>query len=65
MSEGSPWILGRKHNKKNQILTIHIRLKPAHLIVLLGHLGLQAPDLFLALTDLCGGPGGLTLGCNL
>ena len=65
VSEGSPRILGRKHNKKNRRLTVHIRLKPAHLIVLPNHLGLQAPDLFLALTDLRGEPGGHALGCNL
>ena len=30
-----------------------------------GHLGLQASDLFLALTDLCSEPGGYALGHNL
>jgi len=32
---------------------------------MLGHLDLQALDLFLALTDLHGEPGGHALGCNL
>ena len=45
-----------KDSKGNRRLTVHIRPKPAHLIVLLGHLGLQAPNLFLALTDLHGEP---------
>ena len=36
-----------------------------HLITLSGHLGLQASDLLLALTDLHGEPGRHALGCNL
>jgi len=36
-----------------------------HLITLSGHLGLQASDLLLALTDLHGEPGEHALGCNL
>ena len=54
-----------KDNKGNQRLTIHVRPKLAHLIVLLGHLGLHASDLFLALTNLHGEPGGHALGRNL
>ena len=41
-----------KDNKRNQRLTIHVHSKPTYLIALLGHLGLQAPDLFLVLIDL-------------
>ena len=55
----------KEKDKGNQRLTLHIHLKPTHLIALLGHLGLQALDLFLALTDLRGEPGGHALGCNL
>ena len=54
-----------KDNKGNRRLTIHIHLKLAHLIVLSSHLGLLALDLFLALTDLRGEPGGHALGHNL
>ena len=54
-----------KGNKGNQRLIVHIRPKLAHLIVLSGHLSLQALDLFLALTDLHGEPGRHALGCNL
>ena len=54
-----------KDNKGNQRLTINVRLKLAHLTKLLGHLGLHAPDLFVALTDLCGEPGGHALGHDL
>ena len=54
-----------KDNKGNQRLIVHIHLKPAHLIVLPGHLGFQVPDLFLALTDLHSEHGGHALGCNL
>ena len=36
-----------------------------HLIMLPGHLGLQVPDLFLALTDHRGEPSGHALDCNL
>ena len=36
-----------------------------HLIVLSGHLGLQASDLFLALTDLRSEPDAHALSCNL
>ena len=54
-----------KDNKGNRRLTVHVCLKPAHLIALPGHLSLQAPDLLLALPDLHGEPGGHTLGCNL
>ena len=54
-----------KDNKGNQRLTIHVHPKPTYLIALLGHLGLQAPNLFLALTDLHGEPNRHALGCNL
>ena len=54
-----------KDNKGNRRLTIHVCPKLAYLIELLGHLDLQASDLFLALTDLCGKPGGHALGYNL
>ena len=54
-----------KYNKGNQRLTIHIYPKHAHLIALPGHLGLQARDLFLALTDRYGESDGHALGCNL
>ena len=54
-----------KDNKGNRRLTVHVCPKPAHLITLLGHLGLQVSYLFLALTDLHGEPGGHTLSCNL
>ena len=54
-----------KDNKGNQRLTIHVCPKPAHLITLPGHLGLQASDLFLALTDPHGEPSGHALGYNL
>ena len=54
-----------KDNKGNQRLTMHICPKPAHLIVLLGHLSLQALDLFLALTDNHGEPSGHALDYNL
>ena len=54
-----------KDNKGNQRLTVHVHPKLAHFIMLLGHLGLWAPDLFLALTDLCGEPVEHTLGRNL
>jgi len=54
-----------KDNKGNRRLTVHVRPKPAHLIALPGHLGLQASDLILALTDLHGEPGGHALGHNL
>ena len=71
---------GEKDSKGNQRITIHIYPKPAHLITLPSHLGLQAPDLFLALlalsshlgldrflalTDLRGEPGGHALNRNL
>jgi hypothetical protein len=36
-----------------------------HLLALPGHLGLQAPNFFLALTDLRGKPGSHVLGLNL
>ena len=52
-------------NKGNQRLTVHIRPKPAHLIALSGHLGFEAPDLFLALTDLHSEPNGHAFGYNL
>ena len=55
----------KKDNKGNRRLTIHVRPKPAHLVTLPGHLGLQAPDHFLALTDLRGEPGGHALVYNL
>ena len=55
----------REKDKGNWRLTIHVRPKLAHLIVLPGHLGLQEQNLFLALTDLHGEPDGHTLGCNL
>ena len=54
-----------KDNKGNQKLTVHVRLKPTQLIMLLGHLGLQVPDLFLELTDLRGELGKHALGHNL
>ena len=54
-----------KDNKENQRLTVHVRPKPMYLIMLPGHLGLQAPNLFLALTDLRGDPSGHALYCNL
>ena len=54
-----------KDNKGNWRLTVHIHPKLVHLIALLGHLGLQALDLFLALTDLHGEPGGHALSHNL
>ena len=54
-----------KDNKGNQGLTVHVRPKPAHLITLPGHLGLQAPNLLLALPNLHGEPGEHALGCNL
>ena len=54
-----------KDNKGNHRLTIHVHPKPAHLIALPGHLGLQASDLFLALLDILREPGGHTLGYNL
>ena len=44
----------KKDNKGNRRLTVHVRLKPAHLITPLGHHGLQALDLFLALLALPG-----------
>ena len=56
---------GEQVNKGNRRLTIHVHPKPAHLIVLPGHLGLQAPDLLLALPDLCVEPIGHALGYNL
>jgi len=55
----------KKDNKENWRLTVHIHPKPMHLIMLPDHLSLQAPDLFLALTDLHGKPGGHALGYNL
>ena len=54
-----------KDNKGNWRLTFHVHPELAHLFALLDHLGLQAPDLFLALTDLRGEPGGHALGLNL
>ena len=54
-----------KDNMGNWRLTIHVCPKLVHFIALLGHLGLWAPDLFLALTDLCGEPVEHTLGRNL
>jgi len=36
-----------------------------HLIALPGHLGLQALELFMALTDLCDEPSRHALSCNL
>ena len=54
-----------KDNKGNRRLTVHIRPKLVHLITLPGHLGLQASDLFLALTDLRGEPGRHALRRNL
>ena len=54
-----------KDNKGNRRLTVHVHSKLAHLIMPPGHLGLQAPDLFLTLTDLRGEPGRHTINCNL
>ena len=54
-----------KYTKENRGLTVHVRLKPAHLIALPGHLDLQAPNLLLALPDLHDKPGGHALGYNL
>ena len=56
---------GEKDNKGNRRLIVHVCLKPAHLIALPGHLSLQAPDLFLALTALRGKPGRHDFGHNL
>ena len=54
-----------KDNKGNWRITVHIHPKLAHLIALPSHLGLQASDLFLALTDLRGERSGHAIGCNL
>jgi len=54
-----------KDNKGNWRLIVHVCPKPAHLIALPGHLGLQASDLFLALTDHHGEPSGHALDRNL
>ena len=54
-----------KDNKGNRRLTIHVRPTPTHLIALMGHLSLQALDLFLVLIDLHGEPSGHALGYNL
>ena len=54
-----------KDNKGNRRLTVHVRPKPTHLIVLPGHLGLQVLYVFLALTDHRGKPSGHALGRNL
>ena len=53
------------NNKGKWGLTVHVHPKPAHVIALSGHLGLQAPDLLCSLPDLCGELGGHSLGCNL
>jgi hypothetical protein len=55
----------KKDNKGNQRLTVHVRPELAHLFVLPDHLGIQAIDLFLALTNLHGKPGSHALGLNL
>ena len=54
-----------KDNMGNRELTVHVHPKPTHLIALPGHLGLQASDLFLALTDLRSEPDAHALSCNL
>jgi hypothetical protein len=55
----------KKDNKGNHGLTFHVHPELAHLLALPDHLGLQAPDLFLALTDLHGEPDSHTLSLNL
>ena len=52
--------------QQGKLETAHLILpKPAHLITLPGHLSFHASDLFLALIDLHGEPGGHALSCNL
>ena len=57
MSKSLPWILERRTVKKDQGLTVHVRLELVRLVTSPGHLGLQILGLLLALADLHGESG--------